>query len=38
MEVSLIARLRVGTLEVGRELEAQLSPGGERPLRQVHEP
>jgi hypothetical protein len=38
MEVGLLAQPRVGTLEVGRELTAQLSSGGERPLRQVHEP
>jgi hypothetical protein len=38
MEVGLVARPRVGTLEVRRELVAQLLPGGERPLGQVHEP
>jgi hypothetical protein len=38
MEVHLIARARVSTLKVGRELVAQLLPSGERPLRQVHEP
>jgi hypothetical protein len=38
MEVGLIARSRVSTLEVGRELAAQLSPGGESPIWQVHEP
>jgi hypothetical protein len=32
MEVSLIARLRVGTLKVGRELAAQLFSRGEHPL------
>jgi hypothetical protein len=32
MEVGLIVRLRVSTLKVGRELVAQLSLGGERPL------
>jgi hypothetical protein len=38
MEVSLIVWLRIDTLEVDRELAAQLSSGGERPLWQVHEP
>jgi hypothetical protein len=32
VEVCLIAWLRVGTLEVGHQLVAQLLPGGERPL------
>jgi hypothetical protein len=32
MEVSLIVRLRVGTLNVGHELVAQLLPRGEHPL------
>jgi hypothetical protein len=38
VEVSLIDRSRVGTFEVGRELAAQLSPGGECPLWQDHKP
>jgi hypothetical protein len=38
VEIGLITRPRVGTLKVGRELMAQLLPGGERALRQVHEP
>jgi hypothetical protein len=37
VEVYLRVGLRVGTLEVGRELMAQLLPGGQRCLRQVHE-
>jgi hypothetical protein len=32
VEVNLIARSRVGTLKVGRELAAQLLLRGERPL------
>jgi hypothetical protein len=38
MEVNLIAQVSIGTLEVGRELTTHLYPGGEGPLRQVHEP
>jgi hypothetical protein len=38
MEVSLIARSRVGTIKVGRELAAQLLPRGEHSLEYVHEP
>jgi hypothetical protein len=38
MEIYLVAWLRVGTLKVDRELAAQLLPGGESPLGQVHEP
>jgi hypothetical protein len=38
MEVGLIAWPGVSALEVGRELAAQLWPGVEGPLRQVHEP
>jgi hypothetical protein len=38
VEVDLVARASVGALEVGRELTTQLHPGGEGPLRQVHEP
>jgi hypothetical protein len=38
MEIDLIARLRVCTLEVGCELMAQLLPRGESAIRQVHEP
>jgi hypothetical protein len=37
VEVDLIARVSVGTLEVGCELMAQLHPRGEGPLRQFHE-
>jgi hypothetical protein len=38
MEVDLVAGVSVGTLEVCRELAAQLSPGGEGHLGQVYEP
>jgi hypothetical protein len=38
MDVGLIARVSVGILKVGCELAAQLSPGDEGPLGQVHEP
>jgi hypothetical protein len=38
VQVDLVAGASVCTLEVGRELAAQLSPGGEEPLREVHEP
>jgi hypothetical protein len=38
VEIGLIARPRVCTLEVGCELTAQLLPRGESALRQVHEP
>jgi hypothetical protein len=37
MEVNLVAWASVGALKVGHELMAQLSPGGEGPLMQVHE-
>jgi hypothetical protein len=37
VEVSLIARPRVSTLKVGRELMAQLFLGGKRSLGEVHE-
>jgi hypothetical protein len=32
VEVDLVARASIGTLEVGRELVTQLFPGGEGPL------
>jgi hypothetical protein len=38
MEVDLVARESVGALKVGCELMAQLRPGGDGPLGQVHEP
>jgi hypothetical protein len=38
MEVNLVGGGSIGTLEVGRELEAQLPPGGGGSLGQVHEP
>jgi hypothetical protein len=37
VEVDLVARVSVGTLEVGHKLSAQLRPGDEGPLGQVHE-
>jgi hypothetical protein len=36
--VDLVARTSVGALEIDRKLMAQLRPGGEGPLGQVHEP
>jgi hypothetical protein len=36
--VDLVAWVSVGTHDVGRELMAQLSRGGEGPIGQVHEP
>jgi hypothetical protein len=38
VEVSLVARPSISTLEVGRELAAQLRPGVEGPLGEIHEP
>jgi hypothetical protein len=38
MEVGLITRPSIGALEVGREVAAQLRPGVEGPLREIHEP
>jgi hypothetical protein len=38
MEVNLIAGPSLSALEVGRELTAQLFPGGQRPWGHVHEP
>jgi hypothetical protein len=38
VEIGLIVRPHVRTLEVGCELTAQLLPRGESALRQVHEP
>jgi hypothetical protein len=38
MEVDLVAWASLGALEIGCELMAQLPPGGEGPLGQVHEP
>jgi hypothetical protein len=38
MEVDLVVWASVGALEVGCELMAQLCPGSEGPLWQVHEP
>jgi hypothetical protein len=38
MEVDLVVGASVGALKVGRELTAQLFPGGEGPLGYVHEP
>jgi hypothetical protein len=38
MEVCLVARARIGTLEVGHELKAQLFPRGKGPLGHVDEP
>jgi hypothetical protein len=38
MEISLSTRSRVGTLKVDRELTTQLLLGGEKALKQVHEP
>jgi hypothetical protein len=38
VEIGLITHPRVCTFKVGYELMAQLLPGGERALKQVHEP
>jgi hypothetical protein len=38
MEVSLVARSSIRALDVGRELAAQLWPGAEGPLGEIHEP
>jgi hypothetical protein len=38
LEIGLITWSRVDTLKIGHELTTQLLPGGERALRQVHEP
>jgi hypothetical protein len=38
VQVSLVAWSRVCALKVGHELAAQLLPGHEASLRQVHEP
>jgi hypothetical protein len=38
MEVGLVARSSIGTLDVGHELAAQVRPGVEGPLGQVQEP
>jgi hypothetical protein len=38
MEVDLVARPNIGALEVDRELAAQLGPGVEGPLGEIHEP
>jgi hypothetical protein len=38
MEVDLVAWASIGALKVCHELMAQVRPGGEEPLGQVHEP
>jgi hypothetical protein len=38
VEIGLVTRLSISTLEVGRELAAQLWPGVEGPLGEIHEP